>query len=248
MQIGPNGRPPVPSRAHRQRVPAHLLLGAVRAPDARAAATCRWTKSPLAMPCDPAAPARVRAAGGDPDELVDWYVDAINEAVKGRPAELTVGVHMSCSSSIPRAPRRQPPVRLRKHHRWESRDRSRRAGEAKTLCRGRSRDLGLSAGLPQGVVRRMMLVIHEDAFGSPRRQGSCGSRRHLQRPGTNTFRGRQARDLEPRPGSAPPTVRAGGTRAGNHRVFLRSPRPWRTAQQACPPRTRREGCSLTPGR
>jgi 5-methyltetrahydropteroyltriglutamate--homocysteine methyltransferase len=44
--------------------------------------------------CDPAAQAKVRAAGGNPDELVDLYVDAINEAVKGRPADMTVGVHM----------------------------------------------------------------------------------------------------------------------------------------------------------
>jgi 5-methyltetrahydropteroyltriglutamate--homocysteine methyltransferase len=36
----------------------------------------------------------VRAAGGNPDALVDLYVDAINEAVKGRPADMTVGVHM----------------------------------------------------------------------------------------------------------------------------------------------------------
>ena len=48
----------------------------------------------LAVLCDPAAQAKVRAAGGNPDELVDLYVDAINEAVKGRPADMVVGVHM----------------------------------------------------------------------------------------------------------------------------------------------------------
>ena len=48
----------------------------------------------LAMLCDPAAQAQVRTAGGNPDELVDLYVDAINEAVKGRPAGMVVGVHM----------------------------------------------------------------------------------------------------------------------------------------------------------
>jgi 5-methyltetrahydropteroyltriglutamate--homocysteine methyltransferase len=36
----------------------------------------------------------VRAAGGKPDELVDLYVDAINEAVKGAPADMAIGVHM----------------------------------------------------------------------------------------------------------------------------------------------------------
>lgn len=48
----------------------------------------------LAMLCDPALQAKVRAAGGNPDGLVDLYVDAINEAVKGCPADLAVGVHM----------------------------------------------------------------------------------------------------------------------------------------------------------
>ena len=46
------------------------------------------------MLCDPAARAKVRAAGGDPDALVDLYIDAINEAVKGAPAGMVVGVHM----------------------------------------------------------------------------------------------------------------------------------------------------------
>ena len=48
----------------------------------------------LAMLCDPAAQARVRAAGGDPDGLVDLYVDAINEAVKGKPAGMAGGGHL----------------------------------------------------------------------------------------------------------------------------------------------------------
>ena len=48
----------------------------------------------LAVLCDPAAQAKVRAAGGNPDGLVDLYVEAISEAVKGRPAGMVVGVHM----------------------------------------------------------------------------------------------------------------------------------------------------------
>jgi 5-methyltetrahydropteroyltriglutamate--homocysteine methyltransferase len=36
----------------------------------------------------------VKAKGGDPDRLVDLYIDAINEAVKGRPEGMTVGVHV----------------------------------------------------------------------------------------------------------------------------------------------------------
>lgn len=48
----------------------------------------------LAMLCDPAARDRVKADGGDPEALVDLYVDAINEAVKDRPAGMAIGVHM----------------------------------------------------------------------------------------------------------------------------------------------------------
>ena len=48
----------------------------------------------VAILCDPAAREKVKAKGGDPDRLVDLYIDAINEAVKGRPKEMTVGVHV----------------------------------------------------------------------------------------------------------------------------------------------------------
>ncbi len=48
----------------------------------------------LAMLCDPALQAKVRAGGGDPDQLVDLYVDAINEAVKDAPAGIAIGVHV----------------------------------------------------------------------------------------------------------------------------------------------------------
>lgn len=60
-------------------------------------AGCRYVQLDevaLAMLCDPALQGRVRAAGGNPDELVDLYVDAINEAVKGKPADMVVGVHL----------------------------------------------------------------------------------------------------------------------------------------------------------
>jgi len=61
------------------------------------AAGCRYVQLDevaLAVLCDPAAQAKVRAAGGDPDQLVDLYVEAINAAVSGRPADMVVGVHM----------------------------------------------------------------------------------------------------------------------------------------------------------
>ncbi len=48
----------------------------------------------LAMLCDPAARGRVTAGGQDPEHLVDLYVGAINEAVKGAPAKMVIGVHM----------------------------------------------------------------------------------------------------------------------------------------------------------
>lgn len=60
-------------------------------------AGCRYVQLDevaLAMLCDPDVRGRVVAAGGDPDELVDLYVDAINEAVKDAPAGMVIGVHM----------------------------------------------------------------------------------------------------------------------------------------------------------
>jgi len=48
----------------------------------------------VAILCDPAARAKVKASGGDPDQLVDLYIDAINQAVKGRPKGMAVGVHV----------------------------------------------------------------------------------------------------------------------------------------------------------
>ncbi|MDH4175816.1 MAG: 5-methyltetrahydropteroyltriglutamate--homocysteine S-methyltransferase [Betaproteobacteria bacterium] len=64
---------------------------------ALAAAGCRYVQLDevaIAILCDPAAREKVKAAGEDPDRLVDLYVDAINEAVKARPADMAVGVHM----------------------------------------------------------------------------------------------------------------------------------------------------------
>lgn len=60
-------------------------------------AGCRYVQLDevaIAILCDPAARDKVKAAGGDPDRLVDLYIDAINHAVKGKPAGVTVGVHV----------------------------------------------------------------------------------------------------------------------------------------------------------
>jgi 5-methyltetrahydropteroyltriglutamate--homocysteine methyltransferase len=48
----------------------------------------------VAILCDPAAREKVKANGGDPDRLVDLYIDAINHAVRGRPHGVAVGVHV----------------------------------------------------------------------------------------------------------------------------------------------------------
>ncbi len=62
-----------------------------------ARAGCRYVQLDevaLAMLCDPAARAKVKADGQDPEQLVDLYVDAINEAVRDLPPQVVVGVHM----------------------------------------------------------------------------------------------------------------------------------------------------------
>jgi 5-methyltetrahydropteroyltriglutamate--homocysteine methyltransferase len=62
-----------------------------------AKAGCRYVQLDevaVAILCDPAARDKVKAAGEDPDRLVDLYIGAINEAVKNTPADVTVGVHV----------------------------------------------------------------------------------------------------------------------------------------------------------
>jgi 5-methyltetrahydropteroyltriglutamate--homocysteine methyltransferase len=62
-----------------------------------AKAGCRYVQLDevaVAILCDLAAREKVKAGGEDPDRLVDLYIDAINEAVKNRPPQITVGVHV----------------------------------------------------------------------------------------------------------------------------------------------------------
>ena len=62
-----------------------------------ASAGCRYVQLDevaIAILCDPAARGKVKAAGEDPDRLVELYIGAINEAVKNRPPQVTVGVHV----------------------------------------------------------------------------------------------------------------------------------------------------------
>jgi len=60
-------------------------------------AGCRYVQIDevaVAILCDPAAREKVKAAGEDPERLVDLYIGAINEAVANRPKGMTVGVHV----------------------------------------------------------------------------------------------------------------------------------------------------------
>jgi 5-methyltetrahydropteroyltriglutamate--homocysteine methyltransferase len=62
-----------------------------------AKAGCRYVQLDevaVAILCDPAARDKVKAAGEDPDRLVDLYIDAINQAVAGAPVGVTIGVHV----------------------------------------------------------------------------------------------------------------------------------------------------------
>ena len=62
-----------------------------------AAAGCRYLQIDdvtIALLCDPTNLEIVRQSGEDPDELIANYIDAINDAVRGRPANMTVCVHM----------------------------------------------------------------------------------------------------------------------------------------------------------
>jgi 5-methyltetrahydropteroyltriglutamate--homocysteine methyltransferase len=62
-----------------------------------ASAGCKYVQLDevaIAILCDPAAREAVKRAGGNPDQLVDLYIDAINQAVKGKPDGMTVGVHV----------------------------------------------------------------------------------------------------------------------------------------------------------
>jgi len=64
---------------------------------ALAKAGCRYVQLDevaLAVLCDPAARAKLAADMVDAESLVDLYVDAINEAVKNRPPEMVIGIHM----------------------------------------------------------------------------------------------------------------------------------------------------------
>jgi 5-methyltetrahydropteroyltriglutamate--homocysteine methyltransferase len=49
---------------------------------------------PLAVICDPHNMEVIRQRGEDPDRLIDLYIDAINAAIRDRPSDMAVCVHM----------------------------------------------------------------------------------------------------------------------------------------------------------
>jgi 5-methyltetrahydropteroyltriglutamate--homocysteine methyltransferase len=60
-------------------------------------AGCRYLQLdevPLALLCDDNIRALAKSEGDDPDELVARYVDVLNRAVAGRPADMTVAMHL----------------------------------------------------------------------------------------------------------------------------------------------------------
>ena len=61
------------------------------------AAGCRYVQLdevPLALLCDPNIRALAKQEGDDPDALVSLYIDVLNRAVAGRPADMTVAMHL----------------------------------------------------------------------------------------------------------------------------------------------------------
>ena len=61
------------------------------------AAGCRYLQLdevPLALLCDDKIRALAKSEGDDPDKLVARYIDVLNRAVAGRPADMTVAMHL----------------------------------------------------------------------------------------------------------------------------------------------------------
>lgn len=64
---------------------------------ALANAGCRYVQLDevaIALLCDPGIRAKLVADKRDPDELIGLYIDSINDAVAGAPADMAIGVHM----------------------------------------------------------------------------------------------------------------------------------------------------------
>jgi len=61
---------------------------------ARGCTYLQMDEVPLAVICDPRNRDIVKKRGEDPDRVIDAYIDAINDSIRGRPADMAVTVHM----------------------------------------------------------------------------------------------------------------------------------------------------------
>lgn len=61
---------------------------------ARGCTYLQMDEVPLAVICDPRNRDIVQKRGEDPDRVIDAYIDAINDSIGGRPANMAVAVHM----------------------------------------------------------------------------------------------------------------------------------------------------------
>ena len=62
-----------------------------------AKAGCRYVQLDevaIVLLADPEIRDLVKGGGGDPDRLLDLYIDAINKSVAGRPADMVIGIHV----------------------------------------------------------------------------------------------------------------------------------------------------------
>lgn len=73
------------AQVYRQEIAALYELGA---------RYIQMDEVPLAMLCDPAVCDRLAAEGEDPTALVGLYIDAINDALGDRPADMVAGLHL----------------------------------------------------------------------------------------------------------------------------------------------------------
>ncbi len=61
---------------------------------ARGCTYLQFDEVPIAVLCDPKNREVVKQRGEDPQELVDNYIDAINESIRDKPADMSVCVHL----------------------------------------------------------------------------------------------------------------------------------------------------------
>ncbi len=73
---------------------AHVYRAEIADLAERGARYIQIDEVPLAMLCDPDVREMVRAMGDNPDQLIHDYIDLINDAVDGRPPNMTIAMHL----------------------------------------------------------------------------------------------------------------------------------------------------------